>query len=183
MIRELHINVPTPVSRGQRQEDETSLNKSDPLGDFPVVQWLRLPAANAGVWVQSLVGELRSHMPWGTAKRFCFQSDTPGCTSKHRLPLSQTWGPVTPYISLLPGFSLLHSGVPPPSPKEPDWPLTGGFPKPLSKTCFLTNLFLMDTILENWIFIYILLQFDYLQQKLYCYELCQDQNISYTDKK
>lgn len=41
----------------------------------------------------------------------------------------------------------------------------------------------MDTILENWIFIYILLQFDYLQQKLYCYELCQDQNISYTDKK
>ena len=34
-----------------------------------VVQWLRLSAANAGVQVWSLVGELRSHMLWGAAKR------------------------------------------------------------------------------------------------------------------
>ena len=32
------------------------------------VQWLRLRASNAGAWVRSLVGELRSHMPRGAAK-------------------------------------------------------------------------------------------------------------------
>ena len=36
------------------QKRETSL----------AVQWLRLHTSNAGVWVQSLVGELRSHMLW-----------------------------------------------------------------------------------------------------------------------
>ena len=120
MIRELHINVPTPVSRGQRREDETSLNKSDAPGDFPGGSVIKASCCQCR-GVGSIPG-------WGTktphalghAKRFCFQSDTQGCTSKHRLPPSQTWGPVTPYISLLPGFSLLHSGVPPPSPREPD---------------------------------------------------------------
>ena len=30
-----------------------------------VVQWLRIRLAMQGTWVQSLVGELRSHKPWG----------------------------------------------------------------------------------------------------------------------
>ena len=33
--------------------------------DFPVVQWLRLHLPMQGVRVRSLVGELKSHMPWG----------------------------------------------------------------------------------------------------------------------
>ena len=160
------------MSRGHRQEDETSLNKSDAPGDFPGGSVIKASCCQCR-GVGSIPG-------WGTKIPHALEHSQ---EIFFKVILNQTWGPVTPYISLLPGFSLLHSGVPPPSPREPDWPLTGGFPKPLSKTCFLTNLFLMDTILENWIFIYILLQFDYLQQKLYCYELCQDQNISYTDKK
>ena len=30
-----------------------------------LVQWLRLRASSAGAWVQSLAGELRSHVPGG----------------------------------------------------------------------------------------------------------------------
>ena len=33
-----------------------------------MVQWLRLCASNAGVWIQSLVSELRSHLLHGMAK-------------------------------------------------------------------------------------------------------------------
>ena len=32
-------------------------------GDFPGSQWLRLQLPLQEMWVQSLVGELRSHMP------------------------------------------------------------------------------------------------------------------------
>ena len=35
------------------------------LGTSLAVQWLRLPLPMQGVWVWSLVGELRSHMPHG----------------------------------------------------------------------------------------------------------------------
>ena len=35
------------------------------LGTSLVVQWLRLRLPKHGVWVQSLVKELRSHMPRG----------------------------------------------------------------------------------------------------------------------
>ena len=35
------------------------------FGDFPGVQWLRFRLLIQRVWVQSLVGELRSHMPHG----------------------------------------------------------------------------------------------------------------------
>ena len=36
------------------------------IGTFQVVQWLRIHLTMQGTWVQSLVGELRSHMPqWG----------------------------------------------------------------------------------------------------------------------
>ena len=38
-------------------------------GTSLVVQGLRLQAAAAGGTVQSLVRELRSHMPWGMAKK------------------------------------------------------------------------------------------------------------------
>ena len=34
----------------------------------PVVQWLRICLPTEGMWVQSLVWELRSHMPWGATK-------------------------------------------------------------------------------------------------------------------
>ena len=37
-----------------------------------MVQWLRLCAYKAGALVQSLVGELRSHLPCGMAKKFFF---------------------------------------------------------------------------------------------------------------
>ena len=33
-------------------------------GTSLVVQWLRICAAMQRMWVHSLVGELRSHMPW-----------------------------------------------------------------------------------------------------------------------
>ena len=35
------------------------------LGTSLAVQWLRIHLAVQGMWVQSLVRELRSHMPWG----------------------------------------------------------------------------------------------------------------------
>ena len=38
-------------------------------GTSPVVQWLRIHLPIQGAWVQSLVGELRSHMPRSTAKK------------------------------------------------------------------------------------------------------------------
>ena len=34
-------------------------------GTSLVVQWLRIHLPMQGTWVRSLVGELRSHMPWG----------------------------------------------------------------------------------------------------------------------
>ena len=37
------------------------------LGTSLTIQWLELSTSNAGVQVQSLVRELRSHMPWGAA--------------------------------------------------------------------------------------------------------------------
>ena len=33
------------------------------------VQWLRLSASNAGVWIRSLARELRSRMPHGVAEK------------------------------------------------------------------------------------------------------------------
>jgi len=44
-----------------------------------VVQWLRLHISAQEVWVQSLVGELRSHMLHGMAKKIPFD-----CLSKSR---------------------------------------------------------------------------------------------------
>ena len=37
-----------------------------------MAHWLRFCTAMQGAWVQSLIGELRSHMPHGEAKRFFF---------------------------------------------------------------------------------------------------------------
>ena len=34
------------------------------MGTSLAVQWLRFHASNKGAWVQSLIRELRSHMPW-----------------------------------------------------------------------------------------------------------------------
>ena len=34
---------------------------------------VKSPPSNAGVWVQSLVMELKSHLPWGTAEKFLFK--------------------------------------------------------------------------------------------------------------
>ena len=38
-------------------------------GNSLAVQWLGLRALTVGVWVQSLVGELRPHKPCGRAKK------------------------------------------------------------------------------------------------------------------
>ena len=43
--------------------------KHGPPGNFLVVQWLGLNAFTAGVWFQSLVGELRSHKSCGVTKK------------------------------------------------------------------------------------------------------------------
>ena len=39
------------------------------IGNSLADQWLRLGAFIARIWVQSLVGELRSHKPHSTAKK------------------------------------------------------------------------------------------------------------------
>ena len=59
---------PVRVSRPQDESQGTSL----------VLQWLKLRASKdaKGAWVQSLVRELRSHMPWGVAKKISFLSKT-----------------------------------------------------------------------------------------------------------
>ena len=43
--------------------------KKKNLGNYLVVQWLGLCASTAGLQVQSLVKELRSHMPRGIARK------------------------------------------------------------------------------------------------------------------
>ena len=43
----------------QKKREDTKVSQ----GTSPVVQWLRLCLPMQGVWVQSLVGELRFHMP------------------------------------------------------------------------------------------------------------------------
>ena len=58
-------------STAQQWEEQTSgSGHEDPLklmlwakGTTLVVQWLKIHLATQGIWVQSLVGELRSHMP------------------------------------------------------------------------------------------------------------------------
>ena len=42
-----------------------SIKKKSTVETFQVVQGLRLCLPMQRVWVRSLVGELRSHMPWG----------------------------------------------------------------------------------------------------------------------
>lgn len=102
MTRDLHMNRPTPVSRGQGQEDETFLNKSDTPGDFPGGSMIKASCCQCrGV---GSIGELRTHMPWGTAKRFFFKVILQDVL-QNRLHPNQTWGPVTPSISFLPDFS------------------------------------------------------------------------------
>ena len=45
------------------------LSKNEQNRDFPVVQWLRLHLTMQGVWIQSLVWELKFHMPQGPKSR------------------------------------------------------------------------------------------------------------------
>ena len=70
-----------PLSEAQKATDQTLLA----FGTSLAVQWLRLRASNAGVRVQSLLGELRSHMLRGMAKKnkktntlLTFAGDFPG---------------------------------------------------------------------------------------------------------
>ena len=37
-----------------------------------MIQWLRLHLPMTGVWVPSLAGKLRSHMPWELPSQFLF---------------------------------------------------------------------------------------------------------------
>ena len=41
------------------------LLKREYLGDFPGCPVVKTSPSNAGAWVQSLVRELRYHIPWG----------------------------------------------------------------------------------------------------------------------
>ena len=61
---------PTDDHRLLFQPDFMAYLKNIDKGSFLVVQWLGLQAFTARVWVQSLVGELRSHEPcWGRNKK------------------------------------------------------------------------------------------------------------------
>ena len=43
--------------------------KNKTIWTSPAVQWLRLHLSMQGMWVQSLIRELGSHMPWGEVKK------------------------------------------------------------------------------------------------------------------
>ena len=47
------------------------------LGSSLVVQWLRIHCPKQGMWVQSLVWELRSHMPQGIASQRVTARESP----------------------------------------------------------------------------------------------------------
>ena len=53
------------VSLSQYQAISILLALKYTLGTSLVVQWLRIRTPMQGTQVRSLVGELRSHMPWG----------------------------------------------------------------------------------------------------------------------
>jgi len=65
-------------------------------GTFPVVQWLRLCLSMQRVWVQSLVGQLRSHMPWSAAKNQTESTLTfsPNCFLRYHLVPSLITSPL-----------------------------------------------------------------------------------------
>ena len=67
-IIEENFNTPfTSMDRSSRQKiNKETLSLKDTLGTSLVVQQLRLHVSNAGDTVQSLVGELRSHIPHAT---------------------------------------------------------------------------------------------------------------------
>ena len=45
-------------------------------------QWLRICLPMQGAWIQSLVGELRSHMPCGVARKGALSLLGGGCVLK-----------------------------------------------------------------------------------------------------
>ena len=53
------------------------------LGNFLVVHWLELGASTAGSWVQSLIGELRSHPKWVARPKTENKSKTAGKQGVH----------------------------------------------------------------------------------------------------
>ena len=63
---ELVYNIPGKISE-KRIIFRHNLNvlKNEQCGTSLAVQWLRLRLPMQGVWVRSLVRELRSHMPCG----------------------------------------------------------------------------------------------------------------------
>ena len=56
---------PTVLTNGSGKAQE----KKKKLGNYLVVQWLGLHASTVGLQVQSLVKELRSHLPRGIARK------------------------------------------------------------------------------------------------------------------
>ena len=53
-------------------------------GTSPVVQWLRICLPMQGMWVQSLISELRSHIHWGNYAHTAVRSPgAPGKTKSH----------------------------------------------------------------------------------------------------
>ena len=60
-------------SRWGRQSVLCALNtyfiKNKTIWTSPAVRWLRLHLSMQGMWVQPLIRELGSHMPWGEVKK------------------------------------------------------------------------------------------------------------------
>ena len=55
---------------GPKRRKPTGTKKNAYLENSLVVQWLKICLPMKGVWVRSLVGEVRAHMPCGTAETF-----------------------------------------------------------------------------------------------------------------
>ena len=70
---------------------------NEPMGTSLAVQWLRICLPMQGVWVRSLVGELRSHMPHGQKnqnikqKQYCnkFNKDFKNCPHQKKKNLKK----------------------------------------------------------------------------------------------
>ena len=93
VFQEPRLNHRSPLRASRRKHISSHLEQSFP-GTSLVVQWLRSAFPVQGTWVQSLVGELRSHM----AKK-----------KKKRKKKKKKNGPFLPHENLLTGQGItLH---------------------------------------------------------------------------
>ena len=72
IILSLYVSPVVLISKGdviQKSPLKKKKKRNGIFGNSPVIQWLGLHAFTARAWVQSLVGELRSHKPFSVGKK------------------------------------------------------------------------------------------------------------------